>query len=153
MFSRKEIANFYFVELETTGNSSNHQCKCGSKPLKQDKTNLIQNVHRVHPDWKKEMKTAMTAKSFDFALNQKTKDIYQRLDWVIMEGLPFNFVEKVRTLENTKLDRISTKRLVKLIENLIPLVENEVAKVFPDKIGLIIDGWSDGSTSTHFFAI
>ena len=70
-----------------------------------------------------------------------------------MKGLPFNFVEKERTRENTKLDPISTKSLVKHIENPTQLVEKEVAKELPDTFGLIIDGWIDGSTSTHYFAI
>ena len=63
----------------------------------------------------------------------------------------FNFVDKELTKKYTKLESISLKTLISYAEKLTEKIENKIKNYLPEKIGLIIDGWSNNID--HFLAI
>ena len=78
----------------------------------------------------------------------KARNTYVWLRWIIEDNLPFSFVEKVRTRENTKLDPISRSSVMKYLRLVTNKVEQKVKDLLPQRFGLIIDGWS--SNTMHF---
>ena len=77
--------------------------------------------------------------------------IYSWLDWIFSDLHNFNFVEKEKTREYSKLTNITIKTLLKYAEQLTIKVEGRIKKLLPYKFALIIDGWS--KNSVHYLAI
>ena len=73
------------------------------------------------------------------------------MDWIFSGLHNFNFVEKEKTREYSKLTNITVKTLFKYAEQLIIKAEGRIKKLLPDTFGLIIDGWS--TNSVHYLAI
>ena len=55
-------------------------------------------------------------------------------------------MEKEFTKKNTKLDPVDVTTLMKFIRLLAEEVEKKVSLELPEKFGLILDGWSEGTT-------
>ena len=72
------------------------------------------------------------------------------LEWVIMADLPFTFVENDLTRKFSKLGVLSRSTFMKYLQGVTKEVEMIIKKQLPSKFGLIFDGWTDSSTSTHF---
>ena len=63
----------------------------------------------------------------------------------------FNFVNKVKTREYTKLEPISTNTLLKYAELLTTKVEEKISICIPPTLGIIINGWTHNDI--HYLAI
>ena len=68
-----------------------------------------------------------------------------------MELRPFSFVESEYVKKNVKLEAISKNTLQKYMHLLTKKVEQEIIKAMPEKIALIVDGWTSGST--HYLGV
>ena len=78
-------------------------------------------------------------------------NIYNWISWIIEDNLPFSFCERINTRKFTKLDQISVDTLMKYIKITTERVEKKVAEGLPNKFGIIIDGWKEGTT--HYIAV
>ena len=67
------------------------------------------------------------------------------------ELLNFNFVNKEKTREYTKLEPISTNTLLKYAELLTTYVEEKISICIPPTFGIILDGWTH--SDIHYLAI
>jgi hypothetical protein len=83
--------------------------------------------------------------------NKWATKIFSWMDWVVGDNLPFTFVEKELTRKYCNLDTISTSTFMKYLRLLTTAVEEKITAELPSQLGLLIDGWSEGST--HFIAL
>ena len=70
-----------------------------------------------------------------------------------MGGNNFSFVSNELNRKYSKLTSISRATLMKLFSELTKAVEQKVAADLPDSFGVVIDGWSFTSASTHYLAV
>ena len=70
-----------------------------------------------------------------------------------MGGHPFIFVEDELNQKYSNLESISRPIFVKYLQQLTKKAEAKIMSLLPKKFCLIIDGWTDGGTSTHYLAI
>ena len=68
----------------------------------------------------------------------------------LQEGLPFNFCEKKSTRRYITLQTLGRQSWTEYITKMVKIAELEIQRKLPDKIGLLIDGWSDTSSSTNY---
>ena len=64
---------------------------------------------------------------------------------------PQNTWESEYVKKNVKLEAISKNTLQKYMHLLTKKVEQEIIKAMPEKIALIVDGWTSGST--HYLGV
>jgi len=79
-----------------------------------------------------------------FLIPKKDQVAYHWLEWIIMGGLPFSFVENEFARKNSKHEPICTKTLMKYIAALKLKVRDSIKGEIPNQFGIIFDGWSDG---------
>lgn len=166
-FKAKELTNVYFkvtgTKVDDKGKViSTLKCECGNTrnvDLKKGYTNLVSHIKSQHKDWQEVMNafhsdkvstSKVTTPGFSF-VNSKSSKIFSWLEWIIMDNLPFNFVEKQLTQKYTNLEKWSTDSFMKYLCMLTTSVEKIVANTLPEKFGIVIDGWSDGNV--HYIAI
>jgi hypothetical protein len=154
-FQTKAIAATFFekVSCQEKGGKvvTTFKCQCGilrSQNLSNGYQNLISHIKDQHPDWEGIMlsKQSEASRPITQFVNKKANTIYSWLDWVIMKNLAFVFVEDTTTRKYTKLDSISVDTLIKYVKLLTKEVEKKVAANLPDQFGVVIDGWSEGTT-------
>ena len=75
------------------------------------------------------------------------------MEWVVMNGLSFSFVENEYNKKYTSLNPISRPTLMKYLELVKEKVEQKITVLLPEKYGIIIDGWSASSTSEDYLAL
>lgn len=115
-------------------------------------TNLAAHVKSGHPNWQAIMShSEPTGLESWLSVTPKAINIFGWLDWIIMDNLPFSFVENPLTRKYTNLKPICTNTFMKYMEDLCKEVERVVAKKLPDRFGLALDGWGHGSS--HFVAL
>ena len=152
--SNKDIVQFYF---KRRADSDLYDCRCG-KTRKQDAKrghgNLMEHIRTSHKNFREEVNSYFPALPFSQPLpSDKTKRVYGWLDWVISAGLPFNFCDRESTKKYSNVDSISSKLLTEYVKKMVKKVECKVRESLPDKFGILTDGWSEMSTSTHFVGI
>ena len=150
---KREVALHYFKPL--TGPDSLWECnKCGFK-RKQTKNNgyetLFSHVLQKHKNYQEEMNR--TNPAVEFEVSENAKNIYGWLEWVIMTGQPFNFVDNELNKKHTKFTPISRPSFMRYLQLLTKKVERKVEESLPQTFGLVIDGWSEGGTGTHYMAV
>ena len=149
-FSSKEMVFKFFTKTE----EGVFKCQCG-KIRKQTKasgySNLLSHIHQAHKNYNEIM--AQSNNVLGFKVSEKASSIYGWLEWIIMGSHPFSFVENELNNKYSNLPPISKKTFMVYLQKLTTKVESAISEEIPDKFGLIIDGWSDYSTSTHYFAI
>jgi hypothetical protein len=125
-------------------------------------TNYITHLSSQHPDYKAEyakekLKAKKESKPMDKYLNKKVtkkgEAIWNWIDWVINENLPFSFVESSRARQYANIDAISVHTFKKYIEALYLKIKKKIEAILTKAktFGLIIDGWSN--ESDHYMAI
>ena len=150
MLSNKELSQKYFEKI---GNGL-FKCYESGKTRKQTEnsgySNLINHIKQQHPGWEK----CNTQASLNFIkCSKKAQNIHGWLDWIVTDGHPFNFVDKDTTRNYSKLNAICTNTLTKYMDLTTKQVEIKIREEMPMKIGLMLDGWCDMSTSTYFLGI
>jgi hypothetical protein len=73
------------------------------------------------------------------------------MEQVVLENLPFSFVDKAVNRRNSRLNPISSKGLKDAISVVTKKVEEHISRILPNKFALVFDGWSSGDT--HFVAV
>jgi hypothetical protein len=157
-FDAKKKCATFFKEIGTVRKNKDvlittFKCQCGitrTQDLKKGYSNLISHIYSQHPDWQEIMGTSNLGGPNVF-VNKKANTIFAWLEWIVMENLPFSFIERDLTRKNTKLDALCVDSLSKYMRLLNDQVEEKIAKSLPEKFGIIIDGWSEGST--HYIAL
>jgi hypothetical protein len=84
-------------------------------------------------------------------VNKKGANIFKWLEWIVVTNLPFQFVEHPLTKKNCNLESITDETIKKYLLLVTENVEKRIADDLPEKFGIIIDGWKDGTT--HYIAI
>jgi hypothetical protein len=149
--SSKEVCNFFFSLKE----NYDYLCECG-KVCKRSGTswqNLMTHIRESHPNYIEQMKLALdSSKAPLFSLvDSKSSNLWGWLKFIVGKGVPFNWCEDEVVRDFSKLKPISVETLQKYMELLTKEIETEIEKILPDRFGLIVDEWSEGSE--HFFAI
>lgn len=75
------------------------------------------------------------------------RDVYQLIEWVVMRNQPISEVENAIINVFFKTKSVSPHSLRKYILSMVPLAERAVIAELPEKLGLLFDGWSDGSVN------
>jgi hypothetical protein len=144
----KEIYNTFFVYVA----EKKHKCKiCNgtySQDTKKGYTNLVTHIQKEHPSWEDSMKVNDDQNPF---FHKKGNNVFNWLNGVIEDNLPFSFCERPNTKKFSKLDPISVDTLMKDIILTTERVENTVADGLLNKFGIIIDGWKE--RRTHYIAV
>jgi hypothetical protein len=74
------------------------------------------------------------------------------IELIIENNYPFEYVENRIVKKYTNLPSVSSKTIKKYIGELSELVSQKVKAALPSRFGLILDGWSNG-TSDHVVAV
>jgi len=156
MTSKQIVSTFFTKESEEQVGDKlliTYLCSCGRKRVQNPKTgygNLLNHIKSDHKDWEEIMKAKDTKNPSAF-VNKKGANIFKWLEWIVLTNLPFQFVEDPLTRKNTCLDSITDETIKKYLLLVTENVEKRIADDLPDKFGIIIDGWKDGTT--HYIAI
>ena len=110
--------------------------------MKKGYVNLVSHIKGQHLDWKeiKDSKKKLEDDKNPFInrkviIHSKASKYYSWLEWIIMDNLPFNFVEKSLTRKNSKLEGVGVGSLMKYLKLLTAEVERKVASLLPNKFG------------------
>lgn len=157
MFTSKEIAATFFTKVSEEQTRDKlliaYVCNCGRTRVQNPKTgygNLINHIKNDHNDWEDIMK-AKDSKNPSTFVNKKGTKVFKWLEWIVMSNLPFQFVEDPLTRKNTSLESITDETVKKYLVLVTESVEKRIADDLPEKFGIVIDGWSDGTT--HYIAV
>ena len=149
----KQVSLFYFTCI----GEDIWQCKCTQKRKQianKGYSNLNSHIAVAHPNWKDEygssQKLGFSAVVPSQKVSRKGTNIFRWLDWVMMESLPFSFCDRELVRQNAVLEPISTDTLVRYVDLTLEKVEGKLADLLPDKLVLIVDGWS--FNEVHHFA-
>ena len=151
MTSKQIVSTFFTKESEEQVGDKlliTYLCSCGRKRVQNPKTgygNLLNHIKSDHKDWEEIMKAKDTKNPSAF-VNKKGANIFKWLEWIVLTNLPFQFVEDPLTRKNTCLDSITDETIKKYLLLVTENVEKRIADDLPDKFGIIIDGWKDGTT-------
>ena len=112
------------------------------------------HINEQHPNYQTEMENRHHSTSLStFAVSKKAENVFSCVKRVTIKGLPFSFVEDESTRQFSKLEPISKQSLLSYMEKITVSVEESIKAELPSKFGIVIDGWSDLATSTHYLAI
>ena len=143
--SNKQIVDFNFNEKE----KNKFRCRCGNeRKVGNGYQNLLTHIYTKHPNYLQEIQNQESV----FKPSDKVTCIYGWLDWIISNVYPFNFCENAVTKKYSSLKPISKKTLMKYLELLTRAVEQRISQELPNHFGIMLDGWTDMSVSTHFVA-
>lgn len=131
------------------------QCKCGITRKKPSTswTNLMQHARTDHSDYFKIMKADIDSStgSLQIIINPQSKSLHGWIKFIVVKGMPFSCCEDNTYRDLSRFEGPSIKTLMKYMGLLTKEIENIIIGILPDKIGIMLDGWSEGSE--HFFAI
>jgi hypothetical protein len=165
-YADKDIFDAHFRDLKRSDNHEKWKegkdqviCSCGKVMAKQSHgyTNGSSHVKTQHDEkeYVEKVQELLRARRdgqvsillFN-SIPKDAKNMHDWIDWIVMDNLPFCFVEKKRTRKNTSLNPICVNTFMKYLRLLTTAVEPEIAEALPDKFGLILDGWTENSI--HF---
>ena len=153
-FSGIDIFNCCFKTSAADANK--HICNSCSTHVKCDipkngysnlKTHLKTNHENEWKDWLKIFKNGGKGPmdKYFIGTSDKAKNIYEWIEWIVDDNLPFSFCEKKTTRDKSKLKKMTIKTLKKYMSLLMEEVKTNIKSQLPPSFGLIIDGWSIGS--------
>ena len=156
----KEVYQTYFITSE--GEATLHQCKECSRSVRQNLgkgyANLASHVTTMHKeDCIQKVKAYMGAAvngAMDLFVrrsNEKAKNIFGWMDWIVQENLPLAICENTNYRKRSNLGIMTAKTLKKYMAMVKRYVFRKIKTQAPSTFGLIIDGWS--IESVHYFAI
>ena len=117
-------------------------CSCGTIRIQnvgKGYSNLLSHICSAHSNYKNEF------------LNETGKNTGKFTVLIGRENHPFDFSERVLVRKYSNLQPISDDTLKKCMGLLPVAVEKNISVDLPKKVGLIIDGWTHGTT--HYLAI
>ena len=139
-------------------NPENADCKeyecrvCGVKRKKNKSgyTNLTDHLSAEHVKWKEVLLRAKSKthkggamdKFLKPAVNEKFKNIFRWMHWIIKGKHPFSFCENVYSRKYSKLTPICRNTLMKYMNGVYERVKRKLSKLLPSTFGGIFDGWT-----------
>ena len=151
-FTTKEVCDRYFKHV----GDDIYKCTIGGCSVTRKKApsagyqNLFSHVAAKHPNYKSDMQS--TSLSL-FTIPEKARNIYGWLELIVMNGEPFNLVENEYQRKYSNLSSICRNTFMKYLQELTKTVELKIKDELPETFGLVFDGWSDASSSTHYVGI
>ena len=122
--TRQRVDLHYFKRVS----EDNWECrKCGNTwkaKKKKGYENLLSHVKQKQTDFADQMYSSNS--KLDFTFPQKTKNLNGWLDWVIMTGQPFSFVDNNFTPKSCKLTPITSPTFMKYLQSMVKEVENKI---------------------------
>ena len=137
------------------------ECKICSKEIKQRPncgySNLISHVSGHDPDYKSTYEDVLkksgggTLDSFGF-INQKTKDLYQWMSWIVDRNLPLHEIEQKSTRDVVTMQSFSVETLTKYMQRVTESVEKCIADDLTNhRFAIVFDGWT--RFAVHYLAL
>lgn len=157
MPTKKEVSLCIFTPTEVP---SKWRCSLCSKERTQNVgtgwSNLYSHISAEHPERIANFVPTLDSSqssldSFILPVTKQARNIAKWIEWVIMDDLPFSFVDRERTRLFTSLDPICRNTFKKYFHLLVKKVKAEIEAALPSTFGLLFDGWSLGSE--HYLAI
>jgi hypothetical protein len=162
-----EICMFFFTKIEEKGDSQKYKCSCGKVRTIQKGTgysNLISHLkadHTKDPDQNylkiyeeyvaANPKTKKPPPGSVFLTNPKVVLLHSWLDWIVSDNLPICTVEKDTFRKYSRLANISVDSFSKYLYLVEAEVDENLKEELPKKFGIVIDGWSEGTT--HYYGV
>jgi len=154
--SGKRIRDAFFEKRTTT--DKYWYCRCGTRRKEPSRgyENFVEHVRKHHSKDLDNLledgaSTASESRPALLFYKKKTLDVYGWLRYIIMGLQPFYAVENKVVSEFSQYGPISYNTLMKYMDLLTTKVEEKVKLILPDKLCLVFDGWSSGST--HYVGI
>ena len=110
-----------------------------------DYEQLYENFKKSNPKAKK------AAPGTVFFVNPKVILLRNWLDWIVTDNLPLSTVEKPTFREYSRLDAISVDSVTKYLRLVEGKIDEKLKQELPKKFGIVIDGWSEGTT--HYYSV
>ncbi|KAG6957595.1 hypothetical protein JG688_00010897 [Phytophthora aleatoria] len=116
-------------------------------------TNLMNHLLRFHPSYEANAEAAAHANNALrlHVVDARTTEIYRWVEWVVVDRLPFTFVERRLVHQNARMGNITAKTLTIYVKKLLGAVDQRVIKILPKKFGLVLDGLTCGGR--HYVGI
>jgi hypothetical protein len=170
----KDICEIFYGKKPVDASANTWRCTCGvvrkCNPSKNGYKNLLSHLVDKHENYleiyrahKQEEKAGSVSESgnsntgrqytLDYLIDDKSRDIFKWLEWVVMDEMGIGFCEKALTRENSNLQPISAKTLKKYMLLLVDEVEKKITALVEARqcFALIFDGWTEDST--HFIGM
>ena len=133
-----------------------YRCQCGTvRSIKGGGlTNILSHIKAAHKDHVLTVRAAKGPSSQTLVntfYTDKSRAIFQWLRFMVRNYLPLSYLDDKENQRIHSLQPISAKTFKKYALEVVQKVERRIAAVLPDKFGIVIDGWSQGST--HYVAI
>jgi hypothetical protein len=148
----------HFFNKDHSSSKEAYFCKCGHGPLVQNTkkgyVNLINHVISKHKNYENIIQDEKSGKDITSYFDNPDPFVQSVFGWIsliVHENRELTIVEKPLSREFSKLKPISYKTVSKFISLVTKEVEKRISKLLPEKIGLVIDGWSEAGT--HFMAV
>ena len=144
---------FWIKGNPENGECSKYRCKiCDIERTKNKSgyTNLLSHLDEKHKNWRKVVERAKSKQGVKGSMDKflkkriddKYKNIYRWLNWIIKGKHPFSYVEDRYARKYSKLDPICIKTLMKYMGAVYARVKVKLAKVLPETFGGLFDGWT-----------
>ena len=115
---------------------------------------LLDHIRSDHPKYLEELQESNRSPIPLGNISEKAHNIYGWLHWVITDGYPFSFVDKKDTTQQySRLKSTCAKTLVSYMSKVTTAVESKITNSLPSQFGIMVDGWSEMSTSTHYIGV
>lgn len=151
----KEITEYYFKRQRDTDDL--YVCRCGKRRKQNPRRgygNLMDHIRSDHPKYLEELRESNRSPFPLGNISEKAHNIYGWLHWVITDGYPFSFVDKKDTTQQySRLKSTCAKTLVSYMSKVTTAVESKITNSLPSQFGIMVDGWSEMSTSTHYIGV
>ena len=114
----------------------------------------MDHIRSDHPKYLEELRESNRSPLPLGNISEKAHNIYGWLHWVITDGYPFSFVDKKDTTQQySRLKSTCAKTLVSYMSKVTTAVESKITNSLPSQFGIMVDGWSEMSTSTHYIGV
>lgn len=120
----------------------------GYSNLKTHLTTCIPNYEALYAD--RLLPVAVNDMRNYVKVDAKSFNTFKWIEWIVVDNLPFSFVEKKLTRENTNRDPISRGTIMKYLDSLGWETNLVLANLLPEKFAQAFDGWDDGNSRNYF---
>ena len=150
----RRVSELFFTR---DGDNTNiFTCRCGTKRKKAGSSyqNLVSHVQSAHPDYLDVLssdETVAQAQIDKYFQTSKAGNLFGWIDFIVNALLPFSFVEKPIIRDHVKYKPTSLSTFMRYLSLLTEVVEQKIARLLPEKIALVFDGWTSGTS--HYLAV
>lgn len=74
-----------------------------------------------------------------------TRNLFKWIEFIVMNDLPFSFVENALMRSVSNLRSICIKTLMNGLRKMFVGLKKHIGAMLPKKFGLVFDGWSSGN--------